>query len=141
MADGSERRADGFVEIEEAECRRLLRAEGIGILGTLVDGEVEQRPVNYAVHRASVVVRTDRGVLFEAAKRGATASLAVMSSDAEARVGWSVIAKGQLEPADAELSGVQLFSWAHDPDGKAERIRLNVESLSGRRLGARAHQT
>ena len=137
MSDGSGRREDGFVEIGEAECRRLLRDEGIGILGTLVDGEVEQRPVNYVLHRSAVIVRTDRGVLFEAAKRGEMASLAVMSSDADERIGWSVIAKGHLEPADAALTGVQLFSWARDPDGKAERIRLSVEVLSGRRLEVR----
>jgi len=126
---------DGFVAVDEAECKRLLREEGVGILGTLVEGEIELRPVNYAIHRAAIVIRTDRGVLFDAAKLGRTASLAVMSIDGDARTAWSVIAKGRLEPADARLSGVQLFSWAHE--GKTERIRLSIESLSGRRLEPR----
>ena len=135
MSNESEQWDDGFVAVDEAECKRLLREEGIGILGTLVEGEIELRPVNYAVHRATVVIRTDRGVLFEAARTGQAASLAVVSVDEDARTAWSVIAKGRLEPADAQLSGVQLFSWAHE--GKAERIRLSIESLSGRRLEPR----
>ncbi len=135
MNDESEQWDDGFVAVDEAECKRLLREEGIGILGTLVEGEIELRPVNYAVHRATVVIRTDRGVLFEAARAGQAASLAVVSADEDARTAWSVIAKGRLEPADARISGVQLFSWAHE--GKAERIRLAIESLSGRRLEPR----
>lgn len=135
MREEPEQRGDGFVVLDEPECKRLLREEGVGVLGTLADGEIELRPVNYAIHRAHIVVRTDRGVLFEAAKRGASASLAVMSLDADARTAWSVIAKGHLEPADAALNGVQLFSWAHE--GKAERIRLSIDTLSGRRLEAR----
>ena len=145
MSKDREHGDDGFVAVDEAECRRLLREEGIGILGTLVDGEIELRPVNYAVHRGTVVIRTDRGLLFDAARlghaasrlprRSTTASLAVMSVDAEARTAWSVIAKGRLEPADAQLTGIRLFSWAHE--GKAERIRLSIETLSGRRLEPR----
>lgn len=135
MSNECERSDDGFVEVDEVECKRLLREEGVGILGTVVEGEIELRPVNYAIHRAAIVIRTDRGVLFDAARLGRTASLAVMSVDGDARTAWSVIAKGRLEPADAQLSGVQLFSWAHE--GKDERIRLSIESLSGRRLEPR----
>ena len=128
---------DGFVAIDETECKQLLRDEGIGILGMLVDGEIEQRPVNYAIHRANVIIRTDRGgLIFDAARRGQAASLAVMAVDADARTAWSVIAKGGLEPADAALSGQKLFSWAHE--GKEERIRLSIDSLSGRRLEPRS---
>lgn len=128
---------DGFVSMDETECKRLLREEGIGILGMLVDGEIEQRPVNYAIHRANVIIRTDRsGLIFDAARRGQTASLAVTAVDADARTAWSVIAKGGLEPADAALSGQKLFSWAHE--GKEERIRLSIGSLSGRRLEPRS---
>ena len=137
MSASPERPENGFVELDETECKQLLREEGVGILGTLVGDEVEQRPVNYVVHRSRIIVRTDRGVLFEAARRGESASLAVMSLDPEARTAWSVIAKGTLEPADASLAGAQLFSWAHD--GKDERIQLSIETLSGRRLVARDH--
>ncbi|MCR9096617.1 MAG: hypothetical protein NXI30_20535 [bacterium] len=48
---------DGFVAIDEAECTQLLREERIGILGMLVDGEIEQRPINYAIHRTEERIR------------------------------------------------------------------------------------
>ncbi|GEM_PF-5747830 len=130
---GAEATPDGgFVEIDEAECRRRLRDEGIGVLATLRGDHVEARPVNYALHRARLVVRTDRGMLFDAAKQTMSATLVVMSADPEHREAWSVIVKGHLSPADAEIQGVGLFPWAASE--KAECIALAIDEISGRQL-------
>ena len=65
----------------------------------LVRNTPELRPVNYMVYRSRIVIRTDRGLLFEAARQEKAASLAVTSFDTEKRTAWSVIVKGTLEQA------------------------------------------
>jgi hypothetical protein len=126
--------ADGFVETEPEIARARLRSEAIGILG--LEGGAgrppELRPVNYAVYRSWIVMRTDRGLLFDAAREHTPASLAVTAVDPETRTAWSVIVKGRLEVGDAGSDGAQLASWAHS--GKTERIRLSIDEISGRHL-------
>lgn len=129
---------DGFAELADAESRQFLRDGEVGILGVSIEGEIELRPVNYQVYRETLVIRTDRGILFEAASQGQAASLAVVSANADERSASSVIAKGRLRHGDAALHGVNLASWAHE--GKSERILLEIESVSGRRLAARRHE-
>jgi hypothetical protein len=82
-------------------------------------------------------MRTDRGILFEAARAGNAASLAVTSFDPESRTAWSVIVKGRLEIGDPGIDASQLAVWAHT--GKAERIRLSIDEISGRHLIERKH--
>jgi hypothetical protein len=83
-------------------------------------------------------MRTDRGLLFDAARAGQAASLAVTAVDPETRTAWSVIVRGRLETGDASSDGAQLASWAHS--GKAERIRLSIDEISGRHLVERRHE-
>ncbi len=128
---------DGFEDVAPDVAKGLLREESIGIIGIEAEGAPELRPVNYAVHRADVIIRTDRGLLFEAARNGLRASLAVTRVDEDERRAWSVVVKGRLTPGDAAIDGAQLFSWAHS--GKEERIRLSIDELSGRRIEPRDH--
>ena len=127
---------DGFVVTDAKTANRLLREQSIGIIG-LAGGAPEQRPVNYAVYRSWILMRTDRGILFEAARAGNAASLAVTSFDPESRTAWSVIVKGRLEIGDPGIDASQLAVWAHT--GKAERIRLSIDEISGRHLIERKH--
>lgn len=131
--------SNGFAETDPETARARLRQEAIGILG--VEGPTgaapELRPVNYAVYRSWIVIRTDRGLLFDAARDQLPASLAVTAIDPEKRTAWSVIVKGRLEVGDIHIDGTQLASWAHS--GKAERIRLSIDEISGRDLLERQH--
>ena len=130
---------DGFVETNPETARSRLRGEVIGVLG--LEGNAgaapELRPVNYAVYRSWIVMRTDRGLLFDAARAQQPASLAVTAFDPKSRTAWSVIVKGRLELGDASVDGAQLASWAHS--GKGERIRLSIDEISGRHLLERKH--
>ena len=130
---------DGFVVTDAKTANRLLREQSIGIIGLAggAGGAPEQRPVNYAVYRSWILMRTDRGILFEAARAGNAASLAVTSFDPESRTAWSVIVKGRLEIGDPGIDASQLAVWAHT--GKAERIRLSIDEISGRHLIERKH--
>jgi hypothetical protein len=80
---------------------------------------------------------TRGGLLFEAARAGQPASLAVTAVDPDSRTAWSVIVKGRLEVGEAGIDGARLASWAHS--GKAERIRLSTDEISGRHLLEREH--
>lgn len=134
---GGEVLPDGFVVTDPETARERLREEQIGIVGLGgADGEPpELRPVNYAVFRSYIVIRTDRGLLFEAARKESVATLAVVSFDRDTRAAWSVIVKGKLDVGSDVSDGTTLVTWA--ASDKAERIRLTIDEISGRHLPAR----
>ena len=94
-------------------------------------------PVNFALHDAVIVIRTDAGGKLAAATRGAVVAFQADDFDPIRRSGWSVTVVGRCqEVTDAEdLAGLDklgLESWA--PGARNHFIRIEPGIVTGRRL-------
>lgn len=121
--------------LSASESWDLLASVAIGRLVTSVDSQPEIFPVNFAVHRHSVIFRTAEGtklvsaainnhVLFEADDHGAAE-------------GWSVIVKGTARTLRTseeleEAERAQLLPWTATL--KQHYVRINPVSITGRRF-------
>lgn len=122
-----------------SECWSLLASVALGRLVTVVDGQPEIFPVNFAVQRKTVLFRTAEGtkftsttinnrVLFEADEHNETE-------------GWSVVVKGTArsvrsheEIAEAEETG--LLPWVVTE--KLRYVRVVPTLVTGRRFRFRS---
>ncbi len=129
---------DGFDEIPIEVCMRLLRDGAVGLLALPGSEAPDVRPVNFALRRRQLVMRTGRGRLFEGARQKEPASFVISESDRLEHSGWSVVVTGRLsicDPTDSAIrSGVR--SWARAD--KRDWILLSIECVSGRRISTRA---
>ena len=119
------------------ECRRLLATESIGRLGVVRGGFPLILPVNYGLYRDRIVIHTDPGTKFAAA-RLRRVSFEVDRLDRAKRTGWSVLVQGfgmEVRPGDELYDGVaavRVEPWA---PGARDRILLVTPiSVSGRRV-------
>ena len=126
---------DPVTILSASESWDLLASVAIGRLVTSVDSQPEIFPVNFAVHRHSVIFRTAEGtklvsaainnhVLFEADDHGAAE-------------GWSVIVKGTARTLRTseeleEAERAQLLPWTATL--KQHYVRINPVSITGRRF-------
>jgi uncharacterized protein len=130
------------VEVLSAdECRDLLQTRDVGRLAVVVAGYPEVFPVNYAVVRDRVVIRTSPGVKLTHA-RFERVCFQVDELNTADRTGWSVLVKGvvhELKAGDrhgAELdrAASSTRSWA---GGTKEHILVVTPvSITGRRIVA-----
>ena len=135
MTDGSPR----LVELDGEECYRLLATHEIGRLGVNAEHYPLIFPVNYALDRGVLVIRTHPGTKLTAAGQ-ANVSFEVDEIDRRTRTGWSVLVRGLAEELTsahgAELiertrrSGVQ--PWAPGEHGRW--MRIIPQGISGRRI-------
>jgi hypothetical protein len=129
---------DHLVELDEAECLRLLARRSVGRMALTSGALPIVLPLNYVVHGRSLVMATDPGLKLRSARAGDVVCVEVDDWDEHDHVGWYVAATGQLtEITDVEEVGM-LGSpplgpsrHVHDP----HHIRLAVELLVGRRSG------
>jgi uncharacterized protein len=130
-----------LLELEPEECYRLLAGHEIGRLGVNAEHYPLIFPVNYALDRDVIVVRTHAGTMLEAAAH-ANVTFEVDEIDRRTRTGWSVLVRGLAEELTsahrAELierttrSGVK--PWV---PGEHERwMRIIPQGISGRRIVA-----
>ena len=131
----------GFVELDADECYRLLETHEIGRLGVNAEHFPLIFPVNYAMDRGVIVVRTHPGAKLTAAGH-ANVTFEVDDIDRRTRTGWSVLVRGLAEELTSahtvELvertrdSGVQ--PWAPGEHGRW--LRIIPQGISGRRIDA-----
>ena len=119
------------------ECWELLEVDTLGRLGLVVDGHPEIFPVNYVVHRRSIVFRTSGVTKLWNAKSERPAALEIDGYDPHTEEAWSVVARGDTgiveDQADKEaVDGLGLEPW--QPGEKAHYIRLSARALTGRRF-------
>jgi uncharacterized protein len=121
------------------ECRQLLATTDVGRLAVVVGGYPEVFPVNYAVVRDRVVIRTDPGAKLSHA-RFDRVCFEVDELDVTRRTGWSVLVKGvvhELKEGDRhaeelEFVAGQIRPW---PGGaKAHILVVTPVSVTGRRI-------
>ncbi|HSP05094.1 MAG TPA: pyridoxamine 5'-phosphate oxidase family protein [Acidimicrobiales bacterium] len=129
---------DGLAHLTEDECWRFVEHRHLGRVGVI---EFHRRPlvypVNYVIHRRSVIFRTTPGTKLVAASLGAHAVIEVDEIDENSHSGTSVMVHGTLhevtEPAERErLRAVGVHPWA--PGDRDHFVRLEPERVSGRRI-------
>ena len=124
----------GIEIFEDAECRRRLRAGGVGRIALRAEGAPEMRPVNFTLRDGNVVIRTGDGAILAAARRGEPAGFEIDEIDRMDHTGWSVVAAGKLFelPTDDERLALPLRPWA---SGTKDRfVGLSLDRISGLRI-------
>jgi len=128
---------EGFEEISAEACMRLLREGAVGLLALPGAEAPDVRPVNFALHRHHIVMRTGRGRIFEGARQEEAASFVITESDRLEHSGWSIVVTGRLsicDPSDSAIrSGVR--PWARAD--KREWVLLSIDCVTGRRISRR----
>jgi nitroimidazol reductase NimA-like FMN-containing flavoprotein (pyridoxamine 5'-phosphate oxidase superfamily) len=126
-------------ELTAEECYLLLATQQVGRLGVNAEHYPLIFPVNYALDRGVVVIRTHPGTKLTAASH-ANVTFEVDQIDQLTRTGWSVLVRGLAEAVTAEhraeliertrASGVQ--PWA--PGEHGHWLRLIPHAVTGRRI-------
>ena len=119
------------------DCWELLDGDTVGRLAIVVDGHPEIFPVNYVVHRRSIVFRTAAGTKLWGAKMERPAALEIDGYDPATELAWSVVVRGETEileeQADRDaVDSLGLEPW--QPGEKANYVRLNAKAMTGRRF-------
>lgn len=121
------------------ECRTLLLSHRprLGRLAFADRGRPQVMPMNYALRSDAVYFRSAYGGKLAAAAKGTWAAFEVDDVNEVWEDGWSVLAIGRLHiVTDASelrmVAGLPLRPWAGGD--KPHHLRLDIESLSGRRI-------
>jgi uncharacterized protein len=125
------------VELDEAECLRLLAGETIGRIVFTDSALPAAQPVTYLLDGEEVVFCTGGGSKLAAATLGAVVAFQVDEIDIGTRTGWTVLGIGEayevLVPRRlAELAERLSTPWA--PNRTAHTIAIPLQRLTGRRL-------
>jgi nitroimidazol reductase NimA-like FMN-containing flavoprotein (pyridoxamine 5'-phosphate oxidase superfamily) len=131
---------EGFDEIPTEDCMRMLREGAVGVLALVGSEAPDIRPVNFALYRHEIVMRTGRGRIFEGARDEEPASFVVSESDRLEHTGWSVVVEGRLSIVDPSDSAIRtrVRPWASAD--KREWVALSIDHLTGRRISRQAGQ-
>jgi len=121
------------------ECHELLRTRTIGRLGVFADHYPLIIPVNYAMDREVVVIRSKPGTKLSHAVHE-NVSFEVDEIDDAAHTGWSVLLRGVAEEVTREHSAelirrtesTGLEPWV--PGEEFHWVRIIPHGISGRRI-------
>jgi uncharacterized protein len=126
-----------LIELDEAECLRLLAGCEIGRVVFTDAALPAAQPVTYLLDDQEVVFRTGGGSKLVAATRNAVVAFQVDEIDLRTRTGWTVLGVGEAyevnEPERlADLAERMPAPWA--PNRTAHTIAIPLQRLTGRRL-------
>jgi nitroimidazol reductase NimA-like FMN-containing flavoprotein (pyridoxamine 5'-phosphate oxidase superfamily) len=126
-----------LVELDEAECLRLLAGHEIGRVVFTDAALPAAQPVTYLLDEEEIVFRTGGGSKLAAATRNAVVAFQVDRIDPDTRTGWTVLGVGQayevvVPERLADLAERIPTPWA--PHRTAHTIAIPLQRLSGRRL-------
>lgn len=131
-------RPGDLVDLDPQECvTRLAEAPWVRI-GFLADGAPTVLPINVLLHEDAIFFRTAPGSKLGTAAASGTVAVEADGGDADTRIGWSVLARGEAsivtDPATEQaLFALPFEPWAL-PDDNFFWVRIDVESVSGRRI-------
>lgn len=125
-----------LVELDEAECFRLLTGHEIGRVVFTDAALPAAQPVTYLIDDGEVVFRAGRGGKLAAATRNAVVAFQVDRIDTGTRTGWTVLGVGKayevVGPTRlAELADRMPLPWA--PHRTGHTIAIPMQELTGRR--------
>ena len=120
------------------DCLESLRSRDLGRIVFEFEGQVEIFPVNYVVEGTAIVFRTRAGTKL-AATPSRKVAFEVDSWDAEAGIGWSVIARGNAEEITANPGrATEHLRWlpVHPaaPGPRLHWVAIKAAELTGRRF-------
>ncbi|PVZ08416.1 pyridoxamine 5'-phosphate oxidase family protein [Actinomycetospora cinnamomea] len=133
-----------LVEMDRAECFRLLGGLRVGRM-VFTDRTVPMvHPVNFSLAGEDVILRTSGGGKLAAAMSHGTVAFEADDFDADTHAGWSVVIVGHAEIVNdidelVALADPARRPWA--PGRTAHVIRIRSEQVTGRRLGAASPST
>jgi nitroimidazol reductase NimA-like FMN-containing flavoprotein (pyridoxamine 5'-phosphate oxidase superfamily) len=125
--------------LDADECYRLLATQQIGRLGVNAEHYPLIFPVNYAIDRDVIVIRTGEGTMLSAADH-ANVTFEVDEIDPRTLSGWSVLVRGLAEEVVSE-HGAEMIGrtkaagaepWA--PGDRGRWIRLIPHGITGWRI-------
>ena len=127
----------GLEELSESECWRILAEHEVGRLAVCILGKPDIFPVNYRIHKGTVLVRTAAGLKLAAATLGSAVAFEVDVFDETNHTGDSVVVRGPATEVerlgdllDAKDAGVE--PWA---GGSRHRyVQIVPEQVTGRRI-------
>lgn len=132
-----------FEILDEAECRRLIEAGGIGRLVFAGSYDLTVLPVNYKMHDGAILFRTvEAGTTDEDLRTGISraefrVAFEVDQFDMQAREGWSVLVQGPAHHLDSAEERAEAESLGIEPWASGERghfIRITPIRITGRRI-------
>lgn len=132
------------VELDEATCRERLATATVARVVHVVEDEPHVSLVNAALDGDAIVVRSLPGTRLATAlnRPGAPVLVEADEVDPATRSGWSVVARGRMEPVldtveVARLDRTMPPSWTLGDHG-GTWLRLHVDELTGREVGGDA---
>jgi uncharacterized protein len=128
---------DAVTVLSEDECWSLLSSMSLGRLVTILGGQPEIFPVNFATQRRTVLFRTAQGTKLYSAVMGDRVAFEADYHDPALTYGWSVIIRGRahLLSADAAILDAEeapLRSWIATL--KPLYVRVIAMEITGRRF-------
>ncbi len=125
-------------ELESEECVELLAAGVVGRAAICTPDGPHVVPVNYTVHRDSVVFRTTPYSVLGTFAWSGDIAFEVDHIDAETHQGWSVVVVGKGEMID-DAEDLEEIRWEHDPKPWAQGprhlyVRIRWRKITGRRI-------
>jgi uncharacterized protein len=131
-------RPGDLVALDPAECVELLEQAPWVRIGFVVDGLPTVLPVNHLFHDDAIFFRTAPGSKLGTAAATGPVAIEADGGDTSTRIGWSVVAHGHArivtDPAlEEQLFALPFEPWAL-PDDKGFWVRVDVRSISGRRI-------
>jgi Predicted flavin-nucleotide-binding protein len=129
--------AHGLEILDRSQCLGLLASVPVGRVVFTDRALPAIQPVNFALDREDVIIRTPIGSKLGMAMRGAIVAFEADSFDSSYHTGWSVTLVGQARLVDdsdeiAHLSLLPLRPWAPGPYDRF--VRISGRDLAGRRI-------
>jgi nitroimidazol reductase NimA-like FMN-containing flavoprotein (pyridoxamine 5'-phosphate oxidase superfamily) len=125
--------------LSEAQCWDCLRRVPVARLAVVLDGEIQLRPMNFAVDHGTLLVRTATGSTLARTDGHAVVVEAdsgfVPSGDERPREAWSVIVRGDAHLVTdryelLDTIDVSLLPW--EGSDKPHFLRIAPRSITGR---------
>ena len=136
--------AESVVELlNEAECRRLIAAGGVGRIGYTGRFGPAILPVNYALHEGTIVFRTGQhGPLGEDLRTGIEHAESKVAFEIDeispaTREGWSILVQGAAHPVDSEAERASVLRSGVEPWAGGDKelfVRVIPTRITGRRI-------
>lgn len=131
-------------EMPTAACWQHLSAAYTVTLCFAHDGDVHAMPMNALVRDGEVWVRTAGEVARRAAEHGVRMAVTVGEHDRAEHTGWSVTARGPAAVADdgpRPGGDLPLRPWRREARDEGTWVRIDIDTITGRRLGAAGPHT
>jgi len=124
--------------LTENECLALLESGDVARIAFAFEGKVEIFPINYCMEGRIIVFRTGPGTKLDAVPNTAVA-VEIDSSDPEAGIGWSVVAKGRAEEVTTNPGrAAEHLRWkpVHPaaPGDRFHWVGIKPSEITGRRF-------